>query len=374
MKIILAPDSFKGNISASEFCAAAKKGIMRILPDTEVVSVPLADGGEGTLACVLEAGEGRVCSCEISGAYFEKKIAPVGFFGNGDALVESALAMGLPSVKSRENPEKTSTYGVGEMIKFAIGRGASHIIIALGGSSTNDCGAGMLSALGVKFFDCSGKQFIPVGGALKDVARIDRGELSKLLCGVKITAMCDVNNPLCGENGASHIYGPQKGADEAMVLRLDEGCAHFAKICAEYLGKDYSEMPGAGAAGGLGFACVAFLGGELRSGIDTMLDLCGYDSKLDGCDLIITGEGSFDAQSLMGKTIGGLVKRSGDVPVAVFCGRSTLAEGEVPEGILAVREISKGQELEYALTHGAENVERSAEEFFKEFVAAGGKN
>lgn len=372
MKIILAPDSFKGNISAREFCTAAQKGILRAAPNVQIVAVPLADGGEGTLDCVLEAGEGKLVPCEISNAFFEKTQAKIGFFNNGRALIESALAVGLPSIKGRENPELTSTYGVGEMIRLAIGRGASHVLIALGGSSTNDCGAGMLCALGVRFYNADGVQFIPTGCTLKDVAKIDSSSLKQLLYGVRITAMCDVNNPLCGENGASYIYAPQKGADEAMVWRLDSSCAHFAEVCAKHLGCDYSKNPGAGAAGGIGFACVAFLNGELRSGIDVVLELCDFDKKLNGCELVITGEGSFDEQSLMGKTIGGLLRHTQNIPVAVFCGRSALGNDKAPKGIAAVREISTGQELEYALSHGAENVERTAEEYIKKFISSGG--
>ncbi|MCR4940551.1 MAG: glycerate kinase [Treponemataceae bacterium] len=388
MKFVIAPDSFKGSISAEDFCHVAEKVIAEIMPDPDVMSMPLADGGEGTMACILSVLEGWKEKIQVTGAFLGgKKWVEVGFVNESreaatstaktavstnlksapkTAIIESAEAMGLPSVGDRKNPALTTTYGVGEMIAFAIESGAKKIILTLGGSSTNDCGSGMLAALGASFCDKEGRAFVPTGGTLRDVAFCDFTALKKKLSDIEIVAMCDVNNPLCGELGCSAVYGPQKGADEEMVSLLDSGCRHFAQLVEAVVGKDYSSFPGAGAAGGLGFACIACMGGTLQSGIETILDLYGFEAAAGKADYIITGEGHFDEQSLMGKTIGGILKkarlaRAGSakpvLPVVVFCGKAGPISGAAfPE--LSIHEISKGQDLEYAMAHGKENLER----------------
>jgi len=378
MRIVIAPDSFKGSMSAKEFCDAAERGIRKCLSDAEIVKMPIADGGEGTMDCILSVVGGYTESVDVTGAFIgEKRNVRVGFVDDGKtAVIETAEAMGLPSVGERKNPLLTTTYGVGEMIAYALCRGAKKLILTLGGSSTNDCGAGMMAALGAVFRETDGGAFVPAGGTLCKVASCDFSALNERLSGIEIVAMCDVNNPLCGENGCSAVYAPQKGADPAMVALLDSGCRHFADIVAACNAKngvsvqDFSEFPGAGAAGGLGFACVACMHGSLRSGIDTILDLYGFEAAAGNADFVITGEGRFDAQSLMGKTIGGILKKT-RLPVVVFCGKNALSdrkpdaavENAEPYSNLSVYEISAGQDLEYAMTHAGQNLEAATEKW-----------
>lgn len=367
MKILLAPDSFKGSLSAADFCTAFEKGACKARPDLSFDVLPVADGGEGTLSCMLSAMDGKVFNCPVQDPLFEEIQAPVGFFENGrTAVIEAAYANGLPLIKGRENPELTSTYGVGQMIAFAVDMGARKIILTLGGSSTNDCGLGMLAALGACFYNADGVSFVPTGGTLKDIAEIDLSMMYPRLQGALFEGMCDVTNPLCGKNGCSAIYGPQKGADDAMVARLDAGCRHVADLFLKMRTTDFALESGAGAAGGLGFAILAALNGKLKSGIETVLDLSRFESRLASCDRVVTGEGSFDYQSLMGKVIGGILKRVAaaekPVPVSVFCGKCG-ALTEKPACLADIVEISAGQELEYALTHAAENVEHAAEKW-----------
>ncbi|MBQ0167912.1 MAG: glycerate kinase [Treponema sp.] len=367
MKILLAPDSFKGSLSAADFCIAFEKGARKARSDLTFDCLPVADGGEGTLSCLLSAMDGKTCPCPVQNPLYEETEVPVGFFDNGrTAVIEAALANGLPLVVGRGNPELTSTYGVGQMIAFAVDMGAKKIILTLGGSSTNDCGLGMLAALGGCFYNADGVSFVPTGGTLKDIAEIDLSMMYPRLQGALFEGMCDVTNPLCGENGCSAIYGPQKGADAAMVERLDAGCRHVADLFMKMRTTDFSLEAGAGAAGGMGFAILAALNGKLRSGIDMVLDLTNFDKRLASCDRVVTGEGSFDYQSLMGKVIGGIVKRVSaaekPVPVSVFCGKcGTLSEK--PAGLADIVEISAGQKLDYAMTHAAENVENAAEKW-----------
>lgn len=365
MKILIAPDSFKGSISAVDFCKVCESSIKKILPDAEIDLMPVADGGEGTLECIKKSVDCKIYRCYVQNSLYDEIEAEVAFMDKGKtALIESAIANGLPAIKGRENPEITSTYGVGQMVAFAVDNGAKKIILTLGGSSTNDCGLGLLAALGGCFYNKEGISFVPTGGTLKDVEEIDLSMMYPRLQGAKFEAMCDVKNPLCGKNGCSYVFGPQKGADEEMVKRLDEGCAHIASLFNKMCTTDFSKAEGAGAAGGLGFSVVAGLNGTLKSGIDTVLDLCSFEERIAGCDLIITGEGSFDSQSVMGKVIGGISKRCGKVPVAVFCGVNKFS-GKLPENIVSVNEISKGQNLEYAMSHAKENLAAAVENYFK---------
>lgn len=232
----------------------------------------------------------------------------------------------------------------------------------LGGSSTNDCGLGLLAALGGCFYNKEGISFVPTGGTLKDVEEIDLSMMYPRLQGARFEALCDVDNPLYGENGCSAVFGPQKGADPQMVKRLDEGCRHVATLFNKMRTTDFALEKGAGAAGGLGFCVLAALNGKLKSGIDTVLSLCDFENRVKNCDIIITGEGSFDRQSAMGKTIGGILKRAGKVPVVVFCGKT---DGSVADGIKDVIEISKGMELEEAIKNTAQNLEKAIAEYFR---------
>lgn len=363
MKILIAPDSFKGSLSAVRFCEIAEKTIKSILPDAEIDCMPVADGGEGTLECLQSAMDCKIVKCFVQNSLYEEEVSLVGFIDNGKtAIIEAAQSNGLPQIKGRENPEETSTYGVGQLVAFACDLGAKKIILTLGGSSTNDCGLGLLAALGGCFYNKDGVSFVPTGGTLTEVQEIDLSMMYPRLQGASFEALCDVDNPLYGENGCSAVFGPQKGADPEMVKRLDEGCRHISKLFNKMRTTDFALEKGAGAAGGLGFCVLAGLNGKLKSGIDTILSLCEFEKRSSDCDLIITGEGSFDRQSAMWKTIGGIIKRAGKVPVVVFCGKS---EGSAVDGIKDVVEISKGLELEEAIKNTEQNLEKAIIEYFK---------
>ena len=362
MKILIAPNSFKGSLSAVRFCEIAEKTIKSILPDAEIDCMPVADGGEGTLECLQSAMDCKIVKCFVQNSLYEEEVSLVGFIDNGKtAIIEAAQSNGLPQIKGRENPEETSTYGVGQLVAFACDLGAKKIILTLGGSSTNDCGLGLLAALGGCFYNKDGVSFVPTGGTLTEVQEIDLSMMYPRLQGASFEALCDVDNPLYGENGCSAVFGPQKGADPEMVKRLDEGCRHISKLFNKMRTTDFALEKGAGAAGGLGFCVLAGLNGKLKSGIDTILSLCEFERRSSDCDLIITGEGSFDRQSAMGKTIGGIIKRAGKVPVVVFCGKS---DGSAVDGIKDVVEISKGLELEEAIKNTEQNLEKAIKEYF----------
>lgn len=320
MKIIACPDSFKGTLTAREAADCIESGILSVFPDATVIKLPIADGGEGTCE-VLGVRKEYVT---VSGPYFEPIDTYVGFIGEGcdRAVVEMALCAGLPLVGDNKNPERTTTFGVGEMIRYALDRGAKEILLCLGGSATNDCGCGMAAALGAFFADEDGGSFIPTGGTLINIASIDLSLMDERLKTVKITAMCDVKNPLYGDCGAAYVYAPQKGADEACVARLDDGLRNFSYVCSSSLDVDISQVEGGGAAGGMGAGVIALLGGRLTRGIFAVLDVCRFDELIADCDLVISGEGRFDSQSLCGKVIDGIGERlSGtDIPFVAICG------------------------------------------------------
>ena len=320
-KCIVISDSFKGTLSSLEICEIAAKSIPKFLPECDVITIPVADGGEGTVACFREAIGAVPVSVAVSGPYGETVEAVYCRHGN-KAIIEMSSAAGLPMVGECRDPEKTSTYGVGEILRHAVENGATEILLGLGGSATNDGGCGCAAALGVRFLDKEGHAFVPVGGTLTDIASIDIIGAKKLLAGVSITAMCDVDNPLFGPRGASFIFGPQKGADAQMVKRLDEGLRHLDEVMCRDLGVSVGDMPGAGAAGGMGGACVAFFDGKLKSGIQAVLDMVEFDRLLVGTDLVITGEGRIDAQSIHGKVISGIAGRTRpqNIPLVAIVG------------------------------------------------------
>ena len=320
MKIIACPDSFKGTLTAREAAECMEAGVLSVMPDATVIKLPIADGGEGTCEVLGVRKE----AITVSGPYFEPVDTYIGFIGNGcdRAVIEMALCAGLPLVRDIKNPEKTTTYGVGEMIRHALDMGAREILLCLGGSATNDCGCGMAAALGATFTDKSGKSFIPTGGTLCDIEFIDTSSLDNRLKSVKITAMCDVKNTLFGKNGAAYVYAPQKGADADCVTRLDNGLRHFADACRSSFGIDISDVEGGGAAGGMGAGVIALLDGKLTRGIFAVLDICRFDELIKDCDLVISGEGRFDSQSLCGKVIDGIGERlsNTDIPFVAVCG------------------------------------------------------
>ncbi|NLM10410.1 MAG: glycerate kinase [Clostridiaceae bacterium] len=327
-KIIIAPDSFKGTMSSIRICDIMEEEIRKFFPDAEINKIPVADGGEGTVDSLIEAGKGKKVFVKVKDPYFETIDSFYGILSDGEtAVIEMAAAAGLPLVENRKNPSATTTYGVGELIRHAVSKGCKNIIIGLGGSCTNDGGAGMAAALGVKFTDEEGKEFIPVGGTLSQVKKIDASEMLDL-SGLTITAMCDVNNPLCGENGASKIFGPQKGADKEMTELLDRNLKHFANIIKSQLNKDIIDMPGAGAAGGLGAGVAVFLNAELKQGIDVVLDTVDFNTLLDQANLVFTGEGRIDGQSLRGKVVHGVAIRAKKYGVPVIA-----VVGDIGDGI-----------------------------------------
>lgn len=337
MRIITAPDSFKGTLSAREAADIMRAAIKEVLPDAEIIAVPTADGGEGT----IEALCAEKIKASVSNPFFESIPAFFGDF-NGCAVIESAACCGLPLAAGRENPTLTTTYGVGELIKKALDGGYCHIIAALGGSSTNDAGCGMAAALGVRFYGDE-KKFIPVGGTLAKVRHIDISALDVRIKNVSVTAMCDITNPLYGPDGAAYIFAPQKGADEEMVKRLDEGLRNIASVIKADLGTDVSQLDGAGAAGGMGAGMAAFLGAKLKSGIDVVLDAAGFDEMLCGASLVLTGEGRFDSQSLQGKVICGIAKRTkkAGIPLIAIAGSAEEVENCDNAGITAVFSIQR---------------------------------
>ncbi|MDD4352082.1 MAG: glycerate kinase [Candidatus Gracilibacteria bacterium] len=321
-KVLLVPDSFKGNITQLEFIALARAAIKEISVDTEIVEIPVADGGDGTVDCFLHALDGEKIELEVTGSNFEKVSAYWGKFKDF-AVMEVASACGLARTKNK-NPLVTTTYGVGEILKDMLEKGEKNIIIGLGGSSTNDMGVGMAAALGVEFYDKNGELFIPTGGTLDKVSRINDIKLQSLLEGVTITAMCDVRNPLCGQMGAAKVYARQKGASDSDIITLEQNLESLISLLDK--NDQVRNMPGAGAAGGLGAGVVIFLRANLKRGIEAVLDMVGFDEKVQGVDFIVTGEGKVDSTSLHGKVIDGIAKRlrAHNKLLDVFCGVNEL--------------------------------------------------
>ena len=329
MKIIIAPDSFKDSLSAEGVAQAIAAGLAEVWPDAQLVQCPMADGGEGTVESVLAACNGELRSQTVLAPLAGTVEAHWGWLADSHtAIIEMAEASGLQLVPPGQRDACASTtFGTGELIRAALDLGAQRIILAIGGSATNDGGAGAMQALGVQLFDAEDQLLPPGGLALSRLARISLERLDSRLADVRFEIAADVNNPLCGPHGASAIFGPQKGANPAQVQQLDAALGHFADHCARALGKDVRDEPGSGAAGGLGFAAKAFLGAQFRAGVEVVADLVGLDAAVEGADLVITGEGRFDAQTLRGKTPFGVARiaKRHNVPVFVIAG--TLGEG-----------------------------------------------
>ena len=367
MKILIAPDSFKESLSAEGVANAIARGFKTIFSNAELVLLPVADGGEGTTDSLIAATKGQRFTQQATGPLGEPVEAFWGLLGDGQtAVVETAAASGLDLIdSSQRDPLTATTRGTGELILAAIDQGAKHIIVGLGGSATNDGGAGMLQALGVGLLDASGEQ-IPSGGAgLAKLDQIDLSNLDPRLAGVRFDVACDVDNPLIGDNGASTIFGPQKGATPEMVDILDANLAHFAAITQQATNKDIVNIPGAGAAGGLGGAFLGFLNATLKSGIDIVLDTVDFETHLEGASLVVTGEGRIDSQSIRGKTPVGVSKRAkaaGNIPVIALAGGvSSDAEVVYEHGIDAVFSVVQGvSTLEGALAEAEDNLYRTA--------------
>lgn len=347
MKVVIAIDSLKGSLSSMEAGMAIKDGILAAKPDAEVIVKPLADGGEGTTDALIEGMNGERIDLTVTGPMHTPVDAYYGYLKDTNtAVMEMASAAGITLVPdSEKNPLLATSYGVGEMINDAIQRGCRNFIIGIGGSVTNDGGIGMLKALGVRFLDENGEDAGEGGQALAKIARIDVFGMNPLLKECHIQVACDVNNPLCGENGSTYVYGPQKGVTEDMKKTLDETMAHFARVTSETLENDYMNTPGAGAAGGLGYAFLAYTGAALTPGIELILDAVGLEEELSGADVVVTGEGRLDFQTAMGKAPVGVARlaKKYNAKVIAFAGSVTKeATACNKEGIDAFFPILRG--------------------------------
>lgn len=328
MKIVIAPDSFKESLSAPDVAAAIASGWQEVYPDAECLLRPMADGGEGTVDAVLAAVGGERREMQVRGPLGTPVTAHWGWLGDGTAVIEMAAASGLHWVaRDRRDARQASSYGTGELIRAALDAGATRIILGLGGSATNDGGAGLLQALGVRFLDDKGAELAPGGAALAGLEQIDLSGMDARLLSAQVDVAADVDNPLCGPRGASAVFGPQKGATPEHVAELDAALGHYARIVAATLGEDHALFPGVGAAGGLGFAARAFLKAGFRPGIELVAELSGLAEAVQGADLVITGEGRMDAQTLHGKTPVGVARVAGKAGVPVIALAGSLGEG-----------------------------------------------
>ena len=317
--ILIVPDSFKGTLSSTEVCNIIKETLKEKYPSYNILTIPVADGGEGTCEAYLHIFGGEKVFLEAKSPLGKDIDVWYARLPDGTAVIETAMASGLNS-ETEKDALAASTYGTGQIILHALKSGAKKIILGLGGSATTDGGTGMLRALGVKFLDADGKE-LPAGAKyLNSLFRIDADGIEKRLTGTQLTVLCDVKNPLYGKNGAAFVYAKQKGASESDIVFLDKGLKRLAEVCESFFRKDYSSVQGAGAAGGMGFACVSFLSGNLKSGIDTVLDEADFDTLKENADIIITGEGKMDSQSLMGKVPFGVAKRAKGKKVVAVVG------------------------------------------------------
>ncbi|HML38009.1 MAG TPA: glycerate kinase [Bacillota bacterium] len=364
---------FKGTMSAFEVCGIMRESIYNIYPECEIISVPIADGGEGTVDCFLQAfSRGRRVDLETKGPFFGEIKSFYGIIDNL-GIIEMAASAGVSAADGKLDPEKTSTYGVGELINDAIGRGCKKIILGLGGSCTNDAGAGMAAALGAKFYDRNGRLMIPVGGNLASVAEIDITEAREKLKGIEVDAMCDIDNPLYGESGAAYVFGPQKGADPDKVKNLDRNLRHFSETIYRSLGIDVSGVAGAGAAGGMGAGAYAFLGARLKRGIDVILDIVHFEEIIRRCDCILTGEGKLDAQSMNGKAVIGISRRAKpyEIPVVAVVGSF---EGDLNEvrdaGVSFIFETgAERKSFEEIKVHCRDDLRRTMDKICREWTS-----
>lgn len=374
-KILLVPDSFKGTLSSRQVCQVMSGQLRRFFPQAQVKSIPVADGGEGSVEAFLAAAGGERRTRTVTGPFGEPVEAFYGILGDGrTAVIEMAACAGLPLAEGRLNPERATTYGVGELLLAAKEAGCTKAILGLGGSCTNDGGAGAAAALGAKFTRADGATFVPTGGTLGEIAALDVSPVAQALQGMELTAMCDIDNPLYGEAGAAAVFAPQKGADAAMVARLDAGLRHLGQVSARCLGRDFSHLPGTGAAGGLGFGMAAFCGAQLRMGIDAVLDAVGFDSLLPGTDVVFTGEGKIDSQSARGKVVSGVAARcrKAGVPVVAVVGQIGQGFEEMyQQGLTAVFSINRAaQPFAESRFHAGENLALTMENIAR-LLAAG---
>lgn len=373
MKIVVALDSFKGSLTAVQACDIVAQALRSSVPGVEVVTKPMADGGEGTASVLMAAAGGQWISKAVMGPLPDMEVE-AGFVWLPDdrtALVEMATASGLPLLRPEQrNPLRTTTYGTGQLIQAAVDYGANHILLAIGGSATVDGGVGAAMALGWHFLTRGGREVDFGGGQLLNVEGIFP-PAHPLKATVEV--LCDVDNPLCGAHGAAQVYGPQKGATPGMVEQLDAGLAHLARVVKEQLGRDIACLPGAGAAGGLAAGAVAFLNARLVPGIDAVMSQTRLTEAVAGADWVVTGEGSFDEQSLRGKVVSGVtrVARAAGARIAVCAGQVRLEPGRYRQAGIeaAVACMEPGMELDYAIAHGAELLDGAARRFARDYLS-----
>ena len=378
MKIVIAPDSFKGSLTAAQACAALESGARIAVPEADIICVPMADGGEGTVQSLIDGLGGEFVTCEAEDPIGRPRQAVYGLTEDGVAVIEMAQASGLTLLSETErDPLATSTFGTGQLVKDAIGRGARKFIIGIGGSATNDGGAGMAQALGYRFFDERGNEIERGGAALLNLAHIDASGVDMRVKECAFTIACDVDNTLTGPRGASAVFGPQKGATPEDVALLDGALARLALCMQNDLGRDVAEIPGAGAAGGLGAGCLAFLPAKLQKGVDIVIEATGLEGRLGGASLVITGEGRTDSQTLNGKTVfgvAGLAKRLG-VPVIVISGSTANGADELFKyGVERIYTIMDGDvTLEEAIRDAAALLKTKAAQAVRDYVTIHGE-
>ncbi|MFT4848967.1 MAG: glycerate kinase [Sediminicola sp.] len=376
MKIVIAPDKFKGSLSSLEFCSAVEDGINRISAEVDILKLPLADGGDGTIEIANYYLGGTLIEVEVNNPLFRPINASYLYAQNSQtAFIEMAEASGLWLLKEEEQDCKnTTTFGTGEMILHAVEKGAKKIILGIGGSATNDCGIGMATALGYKFIDRDNKEVKPIGASLSRICSIDDANVSSKLKQVTFQVACDVNNPLYGKNGAAHVYAKQKGASTEDIEMLDLGLKCFSEVLTTKYNIHPQTIKGAGAAGGMGIAAIVFLKANLESGIQVMKELANFDHQIADADWIISGEGKLDVQTLSGKTIDGVLKSAKmySIPVAVFCGQIALDKDALNNfGITYAQDIlSRSSDLNDALNNSYTYLSEIAETFAKKVMSS----
>lgn len=366
-KVIVIPDSFKGSITAKEAADILGEEIEKHT-DFTCIKLPIADGGEGSVDCVLASLGGHKKYVKVLSPEFKEIDAYYGITEDGLAVIEIAESSGITKQTSFCTAQ-TTTYGFGQLIKAALEEGCRKFLLCLGGSATTDCGCGMAAALGVKFLDKDGNTFVPVGRTLTEISEIQIKDIDARISESEFTVMSDVESPLYGQMGAAYVFAPQKGANEEDVRLLDEGLRYISTLIRETTGTDYSMVKGSGAAGGTGCGCFAFLKAKTESGIEAMLRITDFDNKLEDCVLIVTGEGKVDRQSLMGKVLSGIKKHAGNIPIVTFCGICELTDRELADNKIYAVEIGKNKELQDSLSNGKKYLREKAKIFLsKDFL------
>lgn len=379
MNVLIAPDKFRGSLDADAVCKAIEKGVRMAVPSAIITKTPLADGGEGTALILTKSANGRLVDTEVSDPLGRTITARYGLSEDGStAFIEMSAASGLNLLsKEEQNPLKTSTFGTGQLIAHALASGAKKIILGIGGSATTDAGVGMAAALGYRFLDKEGNELEPTGSGLQKIARIEDGAVNPLISEAEFIVACDVTNPLFGKNGAAHVYGPQKGADEEMVELLDQGLRSFSQIASAHFVSDLAETPGSGAAGGIGAGAVWFLRATLHEGVRIVMDQLGLQEKIRRADLVITGEGKADEQTLAGKVVKGLAGycQEAGVPLALLCGTLLIRPEEAEEAGIAYATsvLNRPMDLQTAQDEAFERVAESAFYLARLFFSAGKK-